>query len=217
MRVRLGDVVFDADARAVLRGGTVVPLSPKAFRLLELLIARRPRAVSKSEISEVLWPSTFVSEGNVTVLMAEIRRAIGDGEGRRVIRTLHGFGYALDAPAVDGAPAPPGAFAVFYEKRALMLRSGANVLGRGPDCDVKIDHPSVSRHHARIVVGADDAALEDLDSKNGTFLAGRRVEKGAPLADGAVIGLGSAVLTFTRLAMPSTMTGGPAGPDGGAG
>src|SRR5262245_760478 len=86
----------------LLRGGTEAPLSPKAFQLLELLLERRPNAVSKSEIQERLWPKTFVSEGNLTVLMAEIRKALGDsGASPRFIRTVHGFGYAFSGDVTE--------------------------------------------------------------------------------------------------------------------
>src|SRR5438105_2381507 len=96
MRLLLGSVLFDSESRLLTREGAPVPLSPKAFRLLELLLLRRPAAVSKSELSERLWPSTFVSEGNLSVLMAEVRRALrDDARGARLVRTVHGFGYAF--------------------------------------------------------------------------------------------------------------------------
>ena len=56
MRLSFGDHVFDSDTREVLRAGQRVAISPKAFVLLELLIERRPKAVSKSDIHARLWP-----------------------------------------------------------------------------------------------------------------------------------------------------------------
>ena len=55
---------------------------------------------------------------------------------------------------------------------------------------------SVSRRHARLVVTADGAVLEDLGSKNGTFARGVRLTGPAPLADGDLVGFGSLTLTF---------------------
>lgn len=59
-----------------------------------------------------------------------------------------------------------------------------------------IDAPGVSRHHARILLEPARAALEDLGSKNGTYVGERRITKPASLADGDQIRLGSVVVTF---------------------
>ncbi len=208
MSVRFADVVFDPDARVVLRGGARVPLSPKAFQLLEILVSRRPNAVSKGDLMDALWPSTYVSQGNLTVLMAEVRKAIGDGaRGDRLIRTVHGFGYALDLETSEREPLRGNeALGVVFEQRELLLRDGKNLLGRAADCAIRIDRPSVSRHHARIVVANGDAVLEDLASKNGTFLGGKRITQSTALANGDVIGLGSVTLRFACLGVLSTRT-----------
>jgi DNA-binding winged helix-turn-helix (wHTH) protein len=68
MRLAVSDWVFDSDTRQVIRKGTTAPLSPKAFDLLELLIRRRPKAVSKDEIREHLWPGGHVSPANLANL-----------------------------------------------------------------------------------------------------------------------------------------------------
>ncbi len=78
MRGSFGNCVLDSDTRQLLTGGKVVRLQPKAFQVLELLLQNRPKAVSKSEIHERLWPGSFVSDGALTSLIAEIRDAIGD-------------------------------------------------------------------------------------------------------------------------------------------
>src|SRR5678816_1910928 len=78
MRLNFAGFAFDSDTREVFRNDTAVPVSPKAFELLELLIRNRPRAVSKSEIHEQLWPKTFVSDASLSNLVAELRAAFGD-------------------------------------------------------------------------------------------------------------------------------------------
>ena len=83
MKLRLGDLTFDADARQLRRGRHEIHLSPKAFDLLKCLIAARPRALSKNELHEILWPATFVSESNLATLVAEIREALGEGAASR--------------------------------------------------------------------------------------------------------------------------------------
>ena len=59
----------------------------------------------------------------------------------------------------------------------MQLLEGENVIGRDPDAALWIDHASVSRRHARIVIGGGKATLEDLESKNGTFLNGKSIAK----------------------------------------
>ena len=101
MRLAVGEWVFDSDTREVIRAGVAVPLSPKAFALLELLIDRRPKAVSKAEIHEHLWRGIFVSPSNLANLVTELRSALGDdAHNPRIIRTVPRFGYAFNADAV---------------------------------------------------------------------------------------------------------------------
>ena len=103
MKIRFDDYTLDDDRRQLLHDGGEVHISPKAYELLKLLLALRPKAVSKGELQSRLWPDTFVSEVNLAALVAELRVALGEpGRHGRFIRTLHGFGYAFAyEPAVD--------------------------------------------------------------------------------------------------------------------
>ena len=78
----------------------------------------------------------------------------------------------------------------------MPLLEGVTSIGRGPDADVRIPHEQVSRHHARIVLAAGEATIEDLQSRNGTFVAARRIAGPTKLADGDAITIGALVLTF---------------------
>ena len=199
---RFGRFVLDSGTRQLLCDGDEVHLSPKAFELLSILLASQPCAVSKAELQERLWPTTYVEETNLAGLVAEIRRALRDSATRPVfLRTVYRFGYRFvgevetDEPSRAGArPARPVACVVFGNQQTPLL-PGANVIGRAPDAAVHCNAPGVSRHHARIVVSQNDATLEDLGSKNGTYLRGARVTA-ARLADGDEIRLGMASLTF---------------------
>jgi DNA-binding winged helix-turn-helix (wHTH) protein len=202
VRLRLGELVFDSEARQLLRGPVPIHLSPKAFELLKLLIEQRPRVVSKTELQEHLWPDTFVSEANLASLIAEIRDALGDTARQpRFVRTAHRFGYAFSGEAVETASVAGRRAAGFCwlirDGKRIPLESGENVLGREPDAGiVRIDSPTVSRRHARISISTTAASLEDLDSKNGTFLRGASVTTAVPLVDGDEIRVGSVVLRF---------------------
>ena len=75
----------------------------RRFQLLGLLVERHPRALSKTELQDRLWPDTFVVEKNLTNLVSEIREALGDDPATpRFIRTVHRFGYAFrETPSMD--------------------------------------------------------------------------------------------------------------------
>ena len=93
MEVRFAECAFDSERRQVFRAGQEVHLSRKAFDLLGILIASQPRVVSKSELLERLWPATFVVEGNLSNLVAEVRSALqDDAQNPRFVRTAHGLG-----------------------------------------------------------------------------------------------------------------------------
>ncbi len=203
MTVRFGDCVFDSETRQLLRKGEAVHLPPKTFRLLEALLERRPKALSKEALMELLWPGTFVAEGNLARLVAELRDAIGDdAHDPRFIRTIHGFGYAFPAEAKTGGPpistGPAVVFKLIWGDREIALVEGENMLGRDPLSVACIDVASVSRHHAKIIVSGDKASLEDLGSKNGSFVRGRRVKTSTALRDGDALRLGSVPLVLRR-------------------
>jgi DNA-binding winged helix-turn-helix (wHTH) protein len=205
VKVGFAEFTLDSGARRLSRrGGDEIRLSPKAFDLLCLLVERRPEVVEKSELHAHIWPAIFVVEANLNVLIAEIRRALGDDARQsRFIRTAHGVGYAfaaetveLDRPAGRAAGAASARFWLLWNERALVLNEGENVVGRDPQCDVWLDASGVSRRHARIhVTGASDAVLvEDLGSKNGTLLHDQPITGPTRLADGDVIQIGAVEL-----------------------
>jgi DNA-binding winged helix-turn-helix (wHTH) protein len=197
--------LLDADSRQLFRDGRELHLQPKTFELLELLVRSRPKALSKPQIRGQVWPDTVVGEASLTVAVAELRAALGDdAKEPRFVRTVYGFGYAFagECEADGAAPLPPahaGASArVHWEKRIVPLVEGDNVLGRDEGVTLRIDVPGVSRRHACIRVEGRRATIEDLGSKNGTFvgdgqapIAGR-----VPLPDGAQFRLGRVLLLF---------------------
>ena len=198
---RFDRFIVDCDTRQLLRDACELHLSPKAFDLLVFLLAKRPRAISKTEMLEHLWPSTFVEETNLASLVAEIRRALGDAAATPVfVRTVYRFGYRFVGDVVESGvlsvalSAGPRPYLVF-EHHHWMLLDGSNVIGRAPDAAIQCDVTGVSRHHARIVLTNGSATLEDLGSKNGTHLNSTRVTS-APLKDGDEIRLGKATLIF---------------------
>jgi DNA-binding winged helix-turn-helix (wHTH) protein len=206
LKLRFGPFVLDSDARQLLADGEPRRLTPKALALIELLVEQRPRAVSKQEILERLWPATFVSDSNVASLVNEVREALGDDRRRpRYLRTVHRFGYAFCATAAPVDRAAGGAvFRVIADHVDFPLQPGENVLGRAADAAVPIDHSSVSRRHAVADRGGAGHA-RGLPSKNGTFVQGQRVTHPLPLADCDEILLGRVRLLF-RITSGETST-----------
>jgi len=199
MKLRFGETTFDGGRRLLLRGPEVVHVSPKAFQLLELLLARRPDAVSKAEIQEALWPRTFVSETNLPALVNEVRNALGDhARGAEFVRTVHGFGYAFEARVHELGASEPAAFrhVLLWGNAEIALSEGPSVVGRERVADVWIGHPSVSREHARITVEGSAAFLEDLGSRNGTLRGSETVQGRVALADGDELRLGNVLLVY---------------------
>jgi len=202
MRVAFGPFTLDTETRQLRRGAEERHLTPKAFDLLELLARERPRALTKSHLLETLWPDTFVVEANLSNLVAELRAALDDDARQpRYVRTVYGRGYAFCEEAQEAVrPAAPeaatAAFCLVVDGRPRALHRGENVIGRAIDAEVWIDSESVSRRHAIIRVENGRAALEDLGSKNGTWLRGERVRDLAPLSDGDEVRVGSVTLVF---------------------
>jgi DNA-binding winged helix-turn-helix (wHTH) protein len=202
VRVQFGDCLLDSETRELSRGGKPLHLEPKAYRLLERLLAARPKALSKRDLQEQLWPKTYVSERSLARLVADLRVVIGDRASESLfIRTIHGFGYAFCGEVKPAGPRTGARTSDFHCRvawgdREVALVEGENVLGRDPDVAVWIDLNSVSRHHARVVVSDGVARLEDLGSKNGTVLNGERITTSVPLANGDRIKIGAASLVF---------------------
>jgi hypothetical protein len=116
------------------------------------------------------------------------------------VRTFHRVGYAfcgvIDESATTALPSLWPQCWLISDTRHIPLHQGENILGREPDATVRIDGATVSRRHARIVITANNATLDDLGSKNGTYLRGIPVTVDSPLVDGDEIHLGSCRVTF---------------------
>lgn len=109
------------------RGSEVVPLTPKAFRVLRVLIERADTLVEKDELWAAAWPGVIVTEGAMTVCIAEIRKALGDSaRNSRYVVTVHKRGYRFVAPIKTekyaGFPTPP-------------MHGGCSFVGRQQDID----------------------------------------------------------------------------------
>jgi DNA-binding winged helix-turn-helix (wHTH) protein len=198
-QVSIGAFTFDAERRQLIGEGGAVELPSKEFELLSLLVSNRPRAVSKDEIRDALWPRTIVTEASLTSLVKELRTKLGQTGRRGPIRTIHGFGYAL---AVEAAPTSRASLPRLVRgTNEIVVVSWELVLGREPGLPGSIDDASVSRQHAHLRRDGTAVVLTDLGSKNGTFVNGVRVSGPVTLADGDEVRFG--LVTFVYRAAPA--------------
>lgn len=117
--IGFGPYRLQARERVLLRGDVEVPLGGRAFDILLLLLERPGELFSSREIIERVWPGLFVEDANLRVHIANLRKALGDGQrGQRYIQTVPRRGYAFIAlikrleaetphPADGAQPAPP--------------------------------------------------------------------------------------------------------------
>jgi DNA-binding winged helix-turn-helix (wHTH) protein len=203
MAIRFGEFEFDGDAHRLRRNDEEIRLDGKAFNLLGILLSRRPAVVPRKELHERLWPHTFVTGANLNEVVARLREALGEGAEGGLILTVQGFGYAFAGRAVGSPTATELGPTVVREGVTFSLGQGENVLGRVEEGAVFVDDPSVSRRHARILVEGETATLEDLGSRNGTWLGARRLGEPAVLEDGSSFRLGSALMEFHKASLRS--------------
>jgi hypothetical protein len=86
--------------------------------------------------------------------------------------------------------------------RPFPLGKDVITIGRGPDSDIAVDDAEVSRHHARLTRQGNDWILEDLGSRNGTFVNGQRITGPVVLTPGAQVGLGTSILFSMEMGLP---------------
>ncbi len=205
MKLTFADCILNTDSRQLTRRGAAVPLEPKMYALLEVLIARRPSVVTYAELDELLWPKVYVARTSLTRLVSELRAALGDSPGgATIIRTASKTGYAFAAEVFCDAQGQrtATAFSLCADGRSLPLFEGENIAGRTADCALMVDAPTVSRRHARFTIVAGAARVEDLGSTNGTFVNGAAITASTPLADGDEIALGRESFKLRVVAAP---------------
>jgi DNA-binding winged helix-turn-helix (wHTH) protein len=204
MTYRFGPFRYETESRRLFRGAEEVPLKHKARELLVLLLQNPDRLMTHEDLIERVWPTIAITDDAVRFQISELRKALGP-EAESYLKTIPREGYRWEEPVrSDGAPGKPrGASGIscrlVLETREVALATGENIIGRDQDAVLWIDHTGVSRHHARILVSDGGATLEDLGSKNGTYLSGARLDGASPLSDGDEIRIGPTRMTFRAL------------------
>jgi DNA-binding winged helix-turn-helix (wHTH) protein len=213
MTYRFGPFRYEAESRRLFRGQGEVPLTHKARELLVVFLQNPDRLMTHEDLIEKVWPTVAITDDAVRFQISELRKALGL-EAESYLRTVPREGYRWEEPVRSGSDSGKRAALtsgiacrLILDTREVALEAGENVIGRDQDAVLWIDHTGVSRHHARIVVSDDGATIEDLGSKNGTYVKGKRIARTSALSDGDEIRIGPAKMIFRALfAGASTQT-----------
>src|ERR1700676_114625 len=93
-----GAFQLDPPERLLLCDGQPIPMPPKAFYLLVVLVERSGHLVEKDELLKAVWPGSFVEEGNLSVTISVLRKALNDDRGmHKYIETVSKRGYRFVA------------------------------------------------------------------------------------------------------------------------
>ena len=204
---RFGPFRLVPNQRVLERDGIAIALTPKAFDLLVTLVRHRTRVLSKDEILSTVWSGSVVEEGNLAQQVLLLRRALTGTSD--CVATVPRHGYRFVAPVIeehDPSDVPAKSLhCIVWDGREYALCEGITVIGRADDADLQIPLPSLSRHHARVVIHGLQATLEDLGSRHGSWRGSMRVRGSVELSGGDSIRLGTASLVYC-LAMPDDTT-----------
>src|SRR5690606_21238613 len=132
----------------------------------------------KRELHDRLWPGGVVADATLVALVKQLRKALGDQDrSTPLLRTVNRVGYALDTQTQREQHAAAGNVQhwLLFGQRRQPLAAGENLVGRDLDAQVQVDAAAVSRRHARICITGEGCLIEDLGSKNGTFVDGQRL------------------------------------------
>src|SRR3954453_2392780 len=99
---KFDDYVVDVSEKRLLHHGEIVPLTPKPFDILLVLLERPGELVEKDLLLESVWPETFVEESNLAQNISTLRKALGTpADGGKYIETMLRRGYRFVAPVEE--------------------------------------------------------------------------------------------------------------------
>lgn len=139
-----GPFRIDVADRLLLREGEAVPVTPKAFETLLVLVERRGHTVEKDELMRRLWPDTFVEEANLTNNISLLRKALNESPGHEYIHTVprRGYRFVAELRQVSEDDLP-------NDRRTNLRSQPTELIGR--DRDVVAVKQLLLREHLRLV------------------------------------------------------------------
>ncbi|HEU4520417.1 MAG TPA: winged helix-turn-helix domain-containing protein [Thermoanaerobaculia bacterium] len=201
-RFAFGPFTLDPVSVELQRGTIPIQLRPKCFDLLLYFVENPGRLITKDELLRDVWNDVIVNEGTINRTVTSLRASLGDdADAPAYIETVSRRGYKFIAPvestATTVAPPAPGAqFALVHDGREIPLPDGEHIIGRGADAAIPLFGSATSRYHARVVVSGTSVTIEDLESRNGTFVNGQRASGAVALHSGDEVRIGDARLVL---------------------
>lgn len=193
---RIGDWLVEPALGQIARGQKSIRLRPRAMDVLLCLASDPGKVVSRQRLIDTVWHTVHVTDNVVSQVVTELRTALGDdARSPSYIENIPRRGYRLVAPVCrldDGLPVA-GDLSLFMLAGPgldFTLKRGENLIGRSSGADIRVNLTQVSRLHARIVVEGRAATVEDMGSKNGTYVNGELISSPTRLELGDEIALG---------------------------
>lgn len=174
---RFGPFDLDVAAGQLTRSGERVSLRPKCFDLLLFLASHPGELLSKERLLDEVWGDVVVGDATLSRTITELRDALADDpDAPLYIETVPRRGYRFIGRIVASAVPRPAATCIFVtDTRQFPLDPGEHLMGRASDVAIPVLTPLASRHHARVRVASDSVTIEDLDSRNGTYVNDERI------------------------------------------
>ncbi len=130
---RFGEFTVDRDQKVLLRNDSPLPLAPKVFDTLLILVDNGGRIVEKEELMKRLWPDSFVEESNLTFNIQQLRKALGDNARQpRFIETVARRGYRFISPVNGNSALPSPATNELSSSSAALSLAAATLDRRTP-------------------------------------------------------------------------------------
>jgi DNA-binding winged helix-turn-helix (wHTH) protein len=190
-----GPFTLDVEGAELRKGDEKVSIRPKCFDLLVYLIENAGRVISKEELLDKIWSDVVVNDATLNRTVTELRAALGDNaDDPKYVKTVSRKGYKFIGE-ISGAPREVAdtsvEFVLVYNDREFPLRNGEQIIGRGHGAAIPLYGKATSREHARIIVASGNVTLQDLGSRNGTYVNGIRVAGSIDLRSGDEIRIGA--------------------------
>ncbi len=100
-KIEIDDLVIDSNAKTVERGGIPVRLTPREYSLLHALARNEGRILTREVILEDVWNNEESLDNTVNFHITSLRRKVDAATERKLIHTVHGFGYTMKRPGAE--------------------------------------------------------------------------------------------------------------------
>jgi len=167
-----GPFRVDPEKEMLLRAGEPVPLTPKTFQILLVLVRHSQEVVTKDDLMKEVWPDTFVEEANLSRIIFMLRKALGESsKDHQYILTVPGRGYRL-AESVRLVPAQEVSFVAAQHSKVEIQIKESNPWGWIAVCAIVVVAASAAAvrifvHRAPVLTEKDTIVLADFVNKTG--------------------------------------------------